>query len=102
MQRQKKEKRRTTMPPTISDLWYGNIHEMDACGSSPYLMRKEARLENKRQALAQTLTDEQKSLLDEFVKAVYENNSDYAEAAFAHGFSLGMRLAGEAWMPPII
>lgn len=86
------------MNPTITDLWYGNIHEMDACGSSPYLMRKEARLENKRQALAQTLTDEQQNLLDEFVKAVYENNSNYAESAFAHGLSLGIRLCSEAWM----
>ena len=84
------------MNSTITDLWYGNIHEMDACGSSPHLMRKEARLENKRQALAQTLADEQQNLLDEFVKAVYETNADYAEAAFERGVSLGIRLCSEA------
>ena len=59
-------------------------------------MRKEARLENKRQALAQTLADEQQNLLDEFVKAVYETNADYAEAAFERGVSLGIRLCSEA------
>ena len=85
------------MNPTIRDLWYGNIREMDACGSSPHLVRKEARLENKRQALAQTLADEQQNLLDEFVKAVYETNADYAEAAFERGFCLAARLMAEAW-----
>ena len=90
------------MPPTIRDLWYGNIHEMESCGSSPRLLRGEARLEHKRPALRQALSNEQQKLFDEFMEMMYETNSDYAEAAFAHGFCLGMRLAGEAWMPPMI
>ena len=84
------------MPPTISDLWYGNIHEMDACGSSPYLMRKEARLENKRQALAQTLTDEQKSLLDEFGLGASADNEPQMEFITYSSEEYRLRLMAKA------
>ena len=85
------------MPPTISDLWYGNIHEMESCGSSPRLLRGEARLEHKRQALRQALSNEQQKLLDAFVAALYDNSADYAAAAFERGFCLAARLMAEAW-----
>lgn len=83
--------------PTISDLWYGNIHEMESCGSSPRLLRGEARLEHKRQALRQALSNEQQKLFDEFMEMMYETNSDYAAAAFERGFCLAARLMAEAW-----
>jgi len=83
--------------PTISDLWYGNIHEMESCGSSPRLLRGEARLEHKRQALRQALSNEQQKLLDAFVAALYDNSADYAAAAFERGFCLAARLMAEAW-----
>ena len=89
------------MPPTISDLWYGNIRELDACGSLPHILRKESSLVSKRDALAQTLTDEQKKLLDALVAALYDNSADYAAAAFERGFCLAARLMGEAWTCPI-
>ena len=90
------------MNSTITDLWYGNICELEACGSSPHILRKEAHLAAKTEEFRANLSADQKKLFEQLLETMYENNSDYAEAAFAHGFCLGMRLAGEAWMPPMI
>lgn len=86
------------MPPTINNLWYGNICELEACGSLPHILQKENRLGEKIEELRETLPDSQKKLFEQFLEAMYESNSDYAEAAFARGVSLGVRIAGEAWL----
>lgn len=85
------------MSPTINDLWNGNICELEACGSLPHILQNENRLGAKIEKLRETLPDSHKKLFEQFLEAMYENNSDYAEAAFAHGLSLGIRLCSEAW-----
>lgn len=82
---------------TIHDLWYGNICELEACGSLPHILRKENFLCIKIEKFRKTLSDDQKKLFEPLLETVYENSADYAEAAFSHGLSLGIRLCSEAW-----
>ena len=85
------------MNSTIRDLWYGNIRELDACGSTPALLHKEAYIEIKRKDLAQSLTTEQQKQLDALITAMHEITADHAAAAFERGFCLAARLMAEAW-----
>ena len=85
------------MNPTISDLWYGNICELEACGSLPHILRKENLLSAKVEDLRKTLAEDQKQLLEQLLEAMYDNSADYAAAAFERGFCLAARLMGEVW-----
>ena len=85
------------MKTTFTDLWYGNICELEACGNNNNILKKETRAFELLETLAKDLSPEQKNVLEKYSEAMLDVQSDYAEAAFAHGLSLGIRLACEAW-----
>ena len=80
----------------LEDLWYGNInpHATYLTGNCRFkhllsLMGKS------RDNLSDTLTEQQKELLEKYDEAVNEMHSLAEEAAFHCGFSLGVRLVME-------
>ena len=82
---------------TLEDLWYGNInpHETYLNGNCRF-KHLLALMGRNRDNLSDTLTEQQKETLAKYDDAVNETHSLAEEAAFHHGFSLGVRLAMES------
>ena len=80
----------------LEDLWYGNInpHETFLNGNCRF-KHLLSLMGNNRDKLSDTLTEQQKELLEKYDEAVNEMHSLAEEAAFHHGFSLGVRLVME-------
>ena len=81
----------------MEDLWYGNVnpHETYLNGNCRFknllsLMGKS------RDNLSDTLTEQQKELLEKYDEAVNEMHSLAEQAAFQFGFSIGVRLMMES------
>lgn len=80
----------------LEDLWYGNInpHETFLNGNCRF-KHLLALMSKNRDDLSDTLTEQQKGLLEKYDEAVNEMHSLAEEAAFHCGFSLGVRLVME-------
>lgn len=81
----------------LEDLWYGNInpHEVILTDNRRYkhllvLMGKN------RDKLSETLTDQQKELLEKYDDVINEMHSLAEVESFTCGFSLGVRLLTES------
>ncbi len=81
----------------LKDLWYGNIntHETFLNGNCRF-KHLLALMSKNRDNLSDTLTEQQKELLEKYDEAVNEMHSLAEQEAFQYGFSLGVRLMMES------
>ena len=81
----------------MEDLWYGNLdsHETYLNGDCRFKHLLSLMGKN-RDNLSDTLTEQQKVLLEKYDEAVNEMHSLAEQAAFQCGFSLGVRLMMES------
>ena len=80
----------------MKDLWYGNLnpHETYLNGNRRF-KHLLSLIGRNRDNLSDTLTEQQKELLEKYDEAVNEMHSLAEQAAFQCGFSLGVRLMME-------
>ena len=69
---------------TIQDLYYGRI--------SPYEMKLKALADKNEDLLRETLSDEQKELLDKLTECITDISSISERDMFIAGFRLGVKL----------
>ena len=81
----------------LEDLWYGNLnpHETYLNGNCRFKNLLSLMGKN-RDKLSDTLTEQQKEILDKYDDAINEMHSLAEEAAFQCGFSLGTRIIIES------
>ena len=81
----------------LEDLWYGNIrpHETYLNGNCRFKHLLSLMGRN-RDNLSDTLTEQQKELLEKYDETVNEMHSLAEVEAFSYGFRLGVRLIVEA------
>lgn len=81
----------------LEDLWYGNLnpHETYLNGNCRFKHLLSLMGKN-RDKLSDTLTEQQKELLEKYDEAVNEMYSLAEVEAFSYGFRLGVRLMVEA------
>lgn len=81
----------------LEDLWYGNInpHETFLNGNC-WFKHLLSLMGRSRDNLSDTLTEQQKELLEKYDDAINEMHSLAEEAAFQFGFSIGVRLMMES------
>ena len=81
----------------LEDLWYGNInpHETFLNGNCRFKHLLSLMGKN-RDDLSDTLTEQQKELLEKYDEAVNEMHSLAEQAAFQYGFALGVMLMAES------
>ena len=80
----------------LEDLWYGNIDPSETFLNDNRHFKKLLSLMGKnRDKLTDTLTEQQKELLEKYDDTVNEMHSLSEQAAFQYGFSLGVRLVME-------
>ena len=81
----------------LEDLWYGNLnpHETYLNGNCRFKHLLSLMGKN-RDNLSDTLTEQQKELLEKYDEAVNEMYSLAEVEAFSYGFRLGVRLMVEA------
>ena len=77
----------------IEDLYYGRIapYEMNISATTEYQKLK-ALADRNEDLLRQTLSDEQKELLDKLIESVTDISSISERDMFIAGFRLGMKL----------
>lgn len=82
---------------TLEDLWYGNInpHETFLIQNRQF-KRLLSLMGRNRENLTDTLTDQQKELLEKYDDTINETHALAEQAAFRYGFALGMRLMAES------
>ena len=81
----------------LEDLWYGNINPHETFLNGNCRFKKLLSLMGRsRDNLSDTLTEQQKELLEKYDDAVNEMHSLAEQAAFQYGFSLGVRLMMES------
>jgi hypothetical protein len=80
----------------LEDLWYGNInpHETYLNGNC-WFKHLLVLMSKNRDNLSDTLTEQQKVLLEKYDEAVNKMHSLAEQEAFQYGFSLGVRLMME-------
>ena len=78
---------------TIQDLYYGRIspYEMSISATPEYQKLKALATQNE-DLLRETLSDEQKELLDKLIESVTDISSISERDMFIAGFRLGMKL----------
>ena len=85
------------MAITLSELWYGNIAPFERCGIHNTEIKKLEILKNRNyDALCQTITPEQKELLQKYTDCRDEHLLCMMESAFCEGFSLAAKLLSES------
>ena len=78
---------------TIQDLYYGRISPYEMSISTAPEYQKLKALANKNEdLLRETLSDEQKELLDKLIESVTDISSISERDMFINGFRLGMKL----------
>lgn len=83
---------------SIKDVFYGNFDGMDLPVGPADGYRRAARKTGKQyEKLLETLNQEQRQLLESFSDAMTEETCQLNEVYFTRGFSLGLRLAAEAF-----
>ncbi len=81
------------MTDMIKELWYGNIvPQEDGIFNKPELRELLGYVARHRGELEESLTDNQKELLDKMMDNRNEYDSLAEAAVFAYGFRLGARL----------
>jgi hypothetical protein len=78
---------------TIQDLYYGRIspYEM-SISTAPEYQKLKALADRNEDLLKETLSDEQKELLDKLIESMTDISSISERDMFIAGFRLGMRL----------
>ena len=77
----------------LEDLWYGNIDPSETFLNDNRHFKKLLSLMGKnRDKLADTLTEQQKEMLEKHDDTVNEMHSLTEQSEFQYGFSLGVRL----------
>ena len=78
---------------TIQDLYYGRIspYEM-SISTAPEYQKLKALADKNEDLLRETLSDEQKELLDKLIESVTDISSISERDMFINGFRLGMKL----------
>ena len=78
---------------TIQDLYYGRIspYEM-SISTAPEYQKLKALADRNENLLKETLSDEQKELLDKLIESMTDISSISERDMFIAGFRLGMRL----------
>ena len=78
---------------TIQDLYYGRIspYEM-SISTAPEYQKLKALADRKEDSLRESLSDEQKELLDKFIETVTDISSISERDMFIAGFRLGTKL----------
>lgn len=80
----------------LEDLWYGNIDPHEAILSDNRHYKSLLAIMGKnRDKLADTLTDQQRELLEKYDDVINEMHSITEVEAFSSGFSLAVRLMSE-------
>ena len=78
---------------TIQDLYYGRISPYEMSISTTPEYQKLKALANKNEdLLRETLSDEQKKLLDKLIECITDISSISERDMFINGFRLGMKL----------
>ena len=87
------EKGQVKQMNTIQDLYYGRIspYEMNISTAPEYLKLK-ALADQHEDLLRETLSDEQKKLLDKLIECITDISSISERDMFIAGFRLGMKL----------
>ena len=81
----------------LEDLWYGNITPHEAVLQDDKRFKSLLSLMGKnRDKLSDTLTEQQKEILEKYDDTVNELHSLSEQSAFQYGFSLGVRLMIES------
>ena len=78
---------------TIQDLYYGRIspYEMNI-STAPEYQKLKALADKNEDLLRETLSDEQKELIDKLIESVTDISSISERDMFINGFRLGMKL----------
>ena len=78
---------------TIQDLYYGRIspYEM-SISTAPEYQKLKALADKNEDLLRETLSDEQKELLDKLIESITDISSISERDMFIAGFKLGMKL----------
>ena len=77
----------------LEDLWYGNIDPHETfLSDNRYFKHLLSLMGRNRDKLSDTLTEQQKELLEKYDDTINEMHSLSEQAAFQYGFSLGTRL----------
>ena len=87
------EKGQVKQMDTIQDLYYGRIspYEM-SISTAPEYQKLKALADKNEDLLRETLSDEQKELLDKLIESVTDISSISERDMFINGFRLGMKL----------
>ena len=87
------EKGQVKQMNTIQDLYYGRIspYEM-SISTAPEYQKLKALADRNEDLLKETLSDEQKELLDKLIESMTDISSISERDMFIAGFRLGMRL----------
>lgn len=81
----------------LEDLWYGNIAPHEAILQDDKRFKSLLSIMGKnRDKLCETLTEQQKEILEKYDAAINEMHSISEQSAFQYGFSLGVRLMMES------
>ena len=85
------------MKETIRELFYGNIFPSERCGNNNTEIKAlTKRLCEGRGKLCNSLSNEQKELLEQYDDLIGEMYSLYNEEFFVYGFSLGAKIIKES------
>ena len=85
------------MKQLIKELWYGNIAPFERCGIHNTEVKELEILKNRNfDALCQSITPEQKELLQKYADCRDEHLLHMMESAFCEGFSLASKLLSES------
>ena len=78
---------------TIQDLYYGRISPYEiSISTAPEYQKLKALADKNEDLLRETLSDEQKELLDKLIESVTDISSISERDMFINGFRLGMKL----------
>ena len=81
------------MTSMLEELWFGNIEPQAVyLENDNHISKLLTLIDKNRDKLNDTLTEQQKELLEKYESAVKDFNCDAEAAAFEYGFSLGVRL----------
>ena len=85
------------MKSTITALYYGNPTPFERTPPRPASETRRGRVNAAREALAATLTPEQKALLEAYDTAMDALSEEGERERFAEGFRMGVRLGAECF-----
>lgn len=84
------------MPKLLEELWYGNIYPSKQIKRNDPEIKDLLRLTAKnRDKLTETLTEQQKELLEKYDDRMHELYALFEREVFMHGFKMGAKLLAE-------